>query len=69
MSDVVEETGLSQATINRKHRAGEFPRKRRLSAAAVGWWQSDIDAWKADRPLADHSGPAVPTGNLSKRTN
>lgn len=55
MKDVVEDSSLSQATINRLHRRGQFPRKRKLSANRVGWWESDYLAWKADRDRApDH---------------
>jgi len=43
------ELGLSQATINRLHREGQFPPKHRLSKRCVGWWESDIEAWKASR--------------------
>jgi prophage regulatory protein len=50
MPDVVEKVGLSQATINRLHRRGEFPQKRSLSERCVGWWESDIAAWLESRP-------------------
>lgn len=41
--------GLSQATINRLHREGKFPPKVQLSEGCVGWWESEILAWKAGR--------------------
>ena len=49
MPDVVAHVRLSAPTINRLHRKGEFPRKVRISPGAVGWWESEIEAWKADR--------------------
>jgi prophage regulatory protein len=49
MPDVVGEVKLSAPTINRLHRKGEFPKKVRISANAVGWWESEIEAWKAAR--------------------
>lgn len=49
MPDVVGEVKLSAPTINRLHRTGQFPKKVRLGARAVGWWESEIDAWKAAR--------------------
>ena len=49
MKEVVAETGLSQATINRMHRRGEFPVKVEISANCVGWWESEIESWKAQR--------------------
>ncbi|MBX3562935.1 MAG: AlpA family phage regulatory protein [Sphingomonas sp.] len=44
--------GLSQATINRLHREGKFPRKVELSPNCIGWWESEILAWKAERQRA-----------------
>ena len=49
MPDVVATTGISSATINRLHRRGEFPPKVRISANATGWWEGEVDAWKAAR--------------------
>lgn len=49
MPDVVTSIGLSSATINRLHRRGEFPAKVRISANATGWWEAEVEAWKADR--------------------
>lgn len=53
MPDVVASVGLSKATINRLHRIGQFPPKRRLSTSSVGWWEGEIQDWKAARPTAD----------------
>lgn len=56
MKDVTSDSTLSQATINRLHRRGEFPKKQRLSANRIGWWESDYLAWKARRAPADDHG-------------
>lgn len=50
MRDVIQSVGLSESTIGRLYRAGEFPRKIRLSARTIGWREADIEAWKASRP-------------------
>ena len=42
-------TGLSRVTIWRMERDNQFPRRRQLSANAVGWLQSEVDAWVASR--------------------
>jgi prophage regulatory protein len=42
-------TGLSRSTRWRLERAGKFPRRRKLSAAASGWLASEIAAWLAER--------------------
>ena len=43
--DVRTATGLSRTTRWRLERAGQFPRKRRLSPGAVGWLESEVVAW------------------------
>ena len=53
MPDVVTSIGLSSATINRLHRRGEFPPKVRISINATGWWEGEIEVWKASRARAE----------------
>ncbi len=43
--EVAHVTGLSRTTRWRLERAGKFPRRRRISANAVGWLASEIRAW------------------------
>ena len=43
--EVARITGLSRTTRWRLERAGKFPRRRRISANAVGWLASEIRAW------------------------
>jgi prophage regulatory protein len=42
-------TGLSRSTRWRLERAGEFPRRRRISAGCTGWLASEMAGWVADR--------------------
>lgn len=35
--------GISRTSLWRKEKAGELPKKKRVSAGAVGWMKSDID--------------------------
>lgn len=42
-------TGLSKTTIWRLERASDFPKRIRLSAGAVGYRMSDIQAWLDSR--------------------
>jgi len=46
---VEQRTGLSGTTIWRLERRGEFPPHVRLSPGAIGWLESDIEAWIAER--------------------
>ncbi len=50
--EVEELTGLSRASVYRLISEGEFPRPVRVSATAVRWKASDIDAWIKSRPLS-----------------
>lgn len=56
MPDVVASVGLSQATINRLHRRGDFPPKVQISPRCTGWSEADIATWKAQRPDALQPG-------------
>lgn len=42
-------TGLSDSTLWRRERDGEFPPRVALSPNAVGWYEDEIDAWLASR--------------------
>ncbi|MBD1388427.1 AlpA family phage regulatory protein [Neiella sp. HB171785] len=39
--------GVSQPTLDRMRRKGEFPQPIRLSPKRVAWRQSDVDEWLA----------------------
>jgi prophage regulatory protein len=45
MPQVVAITGLSRSTVYRLIGDGSFPRQRALSARAVGWLESELQAW------------------------
>lgn len=47
--DLPHITGLSRTTIWRLERSGDFPNRIRLSAGAVGYRMSDIQAWLDSR--------------------
>lgn len=49
MRDLVAELKLSESTINRLHRRGEFPSKVQLSPNCTGWWECEVEAWKESR--------------------
>ena len=46
---VEAQTGLPRSTLYDKMRAGNFPRPIPLGAKAVGWLESDISKWIAER--------------------
>lgn len=48
-AQVVEKTGISQATIFRLEKAGDFPRHFLLSPRCAVWFEDQIDAWLEDR--------------------
>lgn len=41
--------GLSDATIWRQERDGRFPRRIRLGGNSVGWIESEVADWLAER--------------------
>ena len=42
-------TGLSRSTIYLRVAEGDFPKPISLGARAVGWLESEVDRWIADR--------------------
>lgn len=48
IEDVRRRTGLSTATIYRREAAGTFPRRVRVSAKCVRWYESDIGRFVCD---------------------
>ena len=51
--EVERETGLSRPTIYRAMKRGTFPKQVRIGLQAVGWWASEIEEWKRQRPFAN----------------
>lgn len=45
LPDLIELTGLSEATLRRKEKAGLFPRRVRLGPNAVAWRESELSEW------------------------
>ena len=45
MADVQARTGRSRSTIYQWVSDGSFPQPIRLGARAVGWIESEVDAW------------------------
>lgn len=54
MRSVMTITGLGRSTIYRLIASKQFPCPVRLSAHAVAWRTTDIDAWSETRPAATH---------------
>ena len=46
---VIERVALSGTTLWRLERAGKFPKHLQLGANSIGWRESDIEAWIAER--------------------
>jgi len=44
-------TGLSESSILRLERRGEFPRRRRLGPNSVGYVLAEVEEWLCSRPL------------------
>lgn len=43
--EVVERVGLSDSTLRRLERSGQFPRRRKLSSRAVAWLSNEVEGW------------------------
>ena len=49
LKTVLGRTGLTRSMAYALLKDGQFPRPINLDARAVGWLESEIDAWIADR--------------------
>ena len=45
LKKLMEVSGLSRSTIYDLMKAGTFPKPLKLGPRAVGWLQSDVEAW------------------------
>lgn len=54
MRTVMKITGLGRSTIYRLIANKQFPCPVRLTAHAVAWRSTDIEAWSDTRPAATH---------------
>ena len=52
MPEIIERIGISRAQVYALISCGEFPRPIRIGKRAVGWMETDIQAWINARPLA-----------------
>lgn len=43
---------LSDSTVDRMERKGEFPRRHQISPGRVAWLESDLQAWLESRGAA-----------------
>lgn len=59
LAEVVERTGLSPSTIERKEKRDEFPARKILGTRSVGWLESDIDAWIKALPTKQSAEDAL----------
>ena len=49
---VFDMVGLSDTTIWRMERKGDFPKRKQLSVNRVAWLQSEIEEWMSNRAKA-----------------
>jgi prophage regulatory protein len=50
--EVIKITGLARTTIWRGVKAGPFPRPVRLTSSTIGWCETDLAQWLAQRRAA-----------------
>lgn len=54
-SEVIARTRLSQTTLWRLVRAGDFPRPVNLGTRRVAWFEDEIDQWITTRPATKNA--------------
>ena len=56
ISEVVELTGVSRATIYRWQQLGHFPQRRQIGPGSVGYVESEVRDWILSRPKVGENG-------------
>lgn len=56
-------TGRSRVQRWRDVKAGKFPAPIQLGPRAIGWRESDIDAWLNSRPAVEYANSGKRDGN------
>ncbi|MDI1276707.1 AlpA family transcriptional regulator [Methylobacter sp.] len=56
LPQTIKKTGLSRSTIYSLIKAGNFPKQIRLSVRAMGFLESELDAWITSRAAASRIG-------------
>ena len=54
---VLDRTGLSKVSVYRLAAKDEFPSPVQLVGRAVGWYESEVEAWIANRPRSAFVAP------------
>lgn len=56
LNDVAQRVALRKSSIYALVKRGEFPAPLHLTDSAVGWLESEIDQWIANRPRGVRQG-------------
>lgn len=59
--------GLARSTIWRAENAGDFPKRRRISAGAVGWLRCEVEAWVNSCAFAATSPRQMPRRKSTRK--
>ncbi|WP_166879071.1 AlpA family transcriptional regulator [Massilia mucilaginosa] len=62
LPEVIGKTGLARATLYRMATSGRFPASISLGGKAIGWVESEIDAWIERGMLARQTPGKQATG-------
>jgi len=63
--EVFKRTGYHRTSLFKMERAGKFPKRIPLGPKSVGWLESEINAWIADRLKARDAAPATAAQSTS----
>ena len=47
--ELKQKIGLSESTIWRLEKSGQFPKRKQITSRLVGWLRSDVDKWIESR--------------------
>ena len=59
LPEVMARSGLRRSVIYDLMQAGDFPKNLQLSPRAMGWRESEVDAWIANLPPSPTGAEAI----------
>ena len=66
--EVERRTGLKSTQLDEKEKHDDFPKRVQISARAVGWVESEIDAWIHERIRARDTDPKRKSAPVASAT-
>lgn len=66
MREVIQRIGLSRSSIYKLMENNDFPKPMKLGSQAIGWRDTEIEAWISNRPISPIGSPVSKSKKSSR---